>query len=125
MPTDEFEELEKRIDAIARIVGQMTVANRSGNLSGEEATMSPFATRVAQAVRSIPFGETRSYDEVAEAAGSPGGGVGVGSAMDTAIVCGHQIPWWRVTRTSGKLATPRSHMQRELLKMEGVEAQYG
>ncbi len=41
----------------------------------------PFQIRVWSATRNIPFGETRSYGEIAEQLGSPGGARAVGQAL--------------------------------------------
>lgn len=42
----------------------------------------PFQQRVWQALRDIPYGETRSYGEIARAAGSPKGARAVGMACN-------------------------------------------
>ena len=46
-----------------------------------------FTRRVYQVVQAIPRGETRSYGEVARAAGSPGGARAVGNAMRRNPIC--------------------------------------
>lgn len=60
-----------------------------------------FKERVQQAVRSIPKGETRTYGEVAQAAGYPRAARAVGMIManndDTTVPC------HRVIRADGKL----------------------
>ena len=60
-----------------------------------------FADTVRAAVRSIPKGETRSYKEVATAAGNPNAARAVGMIMsknfDTSVPC------HRVVRSDGKI----------------------
>jgi AraC family transcriptional regulator of adaptative response/methylated-DNA-[protein]-cysteine methyltransferase len=46
-----------------------------------ELEVTPFARKVLEAARRIPYGETRTYGEVAAAAGSPGGARAVGRVM--------------------------------------------
>lgn len=57
-------------------------------------TKSNFAERVREAVKQIPKGQTRSYAEVAEVAGSKGAARAVGTIMknnyDPAIPC-HRV----------------------------------
>lgn len=62
----------------------------------------PFQLRVWQALRDIPFGETRSYGAVAQALGKPGAARAVGGANHenpVAIV----VPCHRVIGSSGAL----------------------
>ncbi len=46
-----------------------------------ELAVTPFARKVLEAARRIPYGETRTYGEIAAAAGSPGGARAVGQVM--------------------------------------------
>ena len=67
-----------------------------------DVTGTAFQARVWAALREIPFGETRSYAEIAEEVGAPGAIRAVGSA------CGANrvpltIPCHRVIRTDGSL----------------------
>jgi O-6-methylguanine DNA methyltransferase len=59
-----------------------------------------FTRRVYQVVQAIPRGETRSYAEVARAAGSPGGARAVGNAMRRNPICLF-IPCHRVVASGG------------------------
>ena len=62
----------------------------------------PFQRAVWEGARRIPYGETRSYGELAEEIGRPGAGRAVGQAMSrnpVAIV----IPCHRVVASGGKL----------------------
>lgn len=68
----------------------------------DNGTRSPFARRVFQAVRAIPYGETRSYQWVAAAAGSPRGARAVGRVLaNNPFVA--VVPCHRVVRKDGKL----------------------
>ena len=81
-----------------------------------------FTRRVYDVVRAIPRGETRSYAEVARAAGSPGGARAVGNAMRRNPVCLF-IPCHRVVGSSGLggFSTPGGlDQKRALLALERV-----
>lgn len=81
---------------------------------------SSFADRVRNAVRQIPKGQTRSYGEIAKAAGRPRAARAVGTVMknnyDPAVPC------HRVIRSDGSLGEYNRGKARklELLKAEGV-----
>ena len=79
----------------------------------------PFQLRVWTALRSIPFGETRTYAELADAVGSPRGFRAVGGANGAnpvAIV----IPCHRVVAGSGLGGyTGGLDLKRHLLALEG------
>lgn len=62
---------------------------------------STFASRVHEVVRSIPKGQTRTYGEVAKAAGHPGAARAVGMVM--AHNSDKTVPCHRVIRSDGKL----------------------
>ncbi len=61
----------------------------------------PFAERVRAVVRTIPKGETRSYKEVAAAAGSAGAARAVGMIMKNNY--DPTVPCHRVIRSDGKM----------------------
>lgn len=78
-----------------------------------------FRLKVYEALKAIPYGETRSYEEVAQAIGSPKAVRAVGSACannPVALV----IPCHRVVRKDGSLGGYRWGMGRKvkLLEME-------
>jgi AraC family transcriptional regulator of adaptative response/methylated-DNA-[protein]-cysteine methyltransferase len=80
---------------------------------------STFQWRVWRILRNIPFGETRTYREIAEAVGAPGAARAVGGACasnPTALV----IPCHRVVRQDGTSGGYRwgAARKRLLLKME-------
>ena len=82
----------------------------------------PFQLQVLAACRAIPRGETRSYGELAKAAGRPGAARAVGSVMAsnrTPLI----IPCHRVVLASGAaghFSAPQGEvMRRRLLGLEG------
>jgi O-6-methylguanine DNA methyltransferase len=60
-----------------------------------------FADRVRNVVRTIPKGETRSYKEVALAAGSPGAARAVGTIMANNYL--KDVPCHRVVKSDGTM----------------------
>ena len=60
-----------------------------------------FTDRVRDVVRSIPKGETRTYKEVAAAAGSPNAARAVGTIMANNYL--EDVPCHRVIKTDGSL----------------------
>jgi len=93
---------ERFTDLISRLQGYFRGENPSLpdrlDLSGG----TPFQCAVWEGARRIPYGETRSYGELAEEIGRPGAARAVGQAMNrnpVAIV----IPCHRVVASGGKL----------------------
>ncbi len=85
-----------------------------------------FRRRVLRATAAIPFGETRSYRDVATTAGSPNAVRAAGSALATnplPII----VPCHRVLRTDGALGGFRGgiEMKRALLGYEGARLPSG
>ena len=78
--------------------------------------MTPYARTVLDAVDRIPAGRVLSYSDVAELVGR-GTGRTVGTVMAR---YGAEVPWHRVVRSDGSIATDRSHQQLELLRAEDV-----
>jgi methylated-DNA-[protein]-cysteine S-methyltransferase len=97
--------------------GQQVLFDEPLDLS--EATA--FQRRVWSAVRDIPYGETRSYGEIARQAGSPGAARAVGRAMATNPVP-IVVPCHRVIGSDGDLRGFGGglDLKRRLLEMEGV-----
>lgn len=80
-----------------------------------------FTERVRAMVRKIPKGETRTYKEVACAAGSPGAARAVGTIMRNNYL--KDVPCHRVIRSDGKLGGyNRGGVEKKytLLKKEGA-----
>jgi methylated-DNA-protein-cysteine methyltransferase-like protein len=80
--------------------------------------MNDFAVRVTAVLAALGEGEVVSYGDVAEVAGFPGRWRAVGALLAGAD--GDDLPWWRVVRSDGRLATEPSAGQAELLRAEGV-----
>lgn len=84
--------------------------------------LTPFGRRVVAACRAIPWGQTKSYGELAAACGSPGAARAVGSVMAKnrfPLI----VPCHRVLAAGGELggysAPDGLTMKRRLLAMEG------
>ena len=84
--------------------------------------LTPFQRRVVKHCRAIPYGQTRSYGELAALAGSPRAARAVGNTMATnrfAIV----VPCQRVVNADGSVghygAPGGSQFKRRMLEMEG------
>ena len=78
-----------------------------------------FQERVWRALRAIPVGETRSYEELAKALGSPSSARAVARACATNTIA-VVVPCHRVVRKNGDLAGYRwgTERKRELLRRE-------
>lgn len=82
---------------------------------------SSFAERVREVVREIPRGQTRSYGEVAKAAGRPGAARAVGTIMKNNY--DPTVPCHRVIKSDGTLGAYNrggEAKKRALLKAEGA-----
>jgi methylated-DNA-[protein]-cysteine S-methyltransferase len=81
----------------------------------------PFQRRCWQALQEIPFGQTRSYGEMARALGEPGAARAVGRANHDNPI-GVVIPCHRVIGADGSLTGYAGglQMKRRLLELEGV-----
>ena len=82
----------------------------------------PFQKKVWKAVLDIPWGETRSYQQIALAIGQPQAVRAVGNALGENPLA-VQIPCHRVIRSDGQLGGYRWGLSRkeELLKLESSE----
>ncbi len=82
----------------------------------------PFQQRVWSALQQIPFGETRSYGEIATAVGSPGAARAVGRANATNPIC-LIVPCHRVIGADGSLTgfALGEELKRRLLVHEGAQ----
>ncbi|MGW1891394.1 methylated-DNA--[protein]-cysteine S-methyltransferase [Streptomyces sp. NPDC002004] len=83
----------------------------------------PFQQRVWEQLRLIPYGETRSYGELAEALGSPGASRAVGLANGKNPI-GIIVPCHRVVGANGSLTGYGGGLERKqrLLDFEGGSA---
>jgi len=73
--------------------------------------------RMLRVLVTLGEGEVVSYGDVAEIAGYPRRARAVGRLLATTDV---EVPWWRVVRADGRLATEPSGEQAALLRAEGV-----
>ena len=80
-----------------------------------------FESEVIKAIRALRPGEVASYGEIAEEAGFPGAARAVGTLL--ARTSG--LPWWRVVRADGSLASGHLEEQRKRLAKEGVKVVRG
>ncbi len=79
--------------------------------------MSEMEERFVAVIVALAEGEVVSYGDVADDAGFPGRSRAVGALLSSAPI---DLPWWRVVRSDGRLATPPSAGQAALLRAEGV-----
>jgi len=79
--------------------------------------MSEMADRFVAVIVALAEGEVVSYGDVAEDPGFPGRSRAVGTLLANAPI---DLPWWRVVRSDGRLATPPTAGQAALLRAEGV-----
>ena len=79
--------------------------------------------RIRETIRDIPRGKVASYGQIAEIAGVPRGARQVGYTLRQ-LPDGHDLPWYRVVQSSGRIAfecgSPQLEEQRDRLIMEGV-----
>lgn len=97
--------------------GQQVLFDEPLDLRGTTA----FQRRVWSAARDIPYGETRSYGQIARQAGSPGAARAVGQAL-AANPLPIVVPCHRVIGSDGNLRGFGGglDLKRRLLKMEGA-----
>ena len=81
----------------------------------------PFERSVLEATRRIPYGETRTYGQIAAAIGRPDAARAVGQALGKNRTC-ILIPCHRVVAANGGLGgfSGGLHWKRELLALEGA-----
>lgn len=78
--------------------------------------------RIIEIIKAIPVGKVMGYGDVAKLAGCPNGARTVARILHSSSVK-HNLPWWRVVRSSGAIALPMDSggaLQKELLQGEGV-----
>lgn len=81
----------------------------------------PFARRVYGEVARIPYGQVRTYGEIADAAGRPGAARAVGTLMSKNPLC-LGVPCHRVVAAGGRLGGFSGGLDRKrhLLALEGT-----
>jgi methylated-DNA-[protein]-cysteine S-methyltransferase len=112
--------IEAGIELMGYSVGEVKVFKVPVDLS----YLSPFQQDVLLACREIPFGETRTYKELAEMAGHPGKG-GAASAVLRYNPLPILVPCHRVLPASRNLGTYCGELEWKqfLLEHEGIEKQ--
>ena len=78
--------------------------------------------RIVAVLVALAEGEVVSYGDVAHDAGFPGRARAVGSLLSATDL---DLPWWRVVRSDGRLATDPAAGQAALLREEGVTIRAG
>ena len=81
-----------------------------------------FERAVVEVIGKLRPGEVASYGEIAQEAGFPGAARAVGSVLARTET---PLPWWRVVRADGTLASPNARKQARLLRAEGVPVRNG
>ena len=115
-------EAPARLDDVRRELDEYFERRRRAfDVAVDWTLVGPFGRRVLRATAAIPFGETRSYADVAAAAGSPNGSRAAGNALGANPVP-IVIPCHRVLRRGGGLGgyTGGLHRKQLLLRTEGV-----
>lgn len=79
-------------------------------------------TRLLGVLIALEPGEVVSYGDVADVAGYPRRSRAVGQLLARTDV---EVPWWRVVRSDGRLATTPPTEQAALLRAEGVTVRAG
>lgn len=107
-------------DITAQIADYFTGERREFTIPLDLSSASDFTRRVLEATAVIPWGETRTYGEIAAAIGMPGATQAVGNALGVnpiPIV----IPCHRVVRADGSMGwfTGGPAIKRALLAIEG------
>lgn len=80
-----------------------------------------FQERAREAIRRLRPGEVATYGEIAEEAGHPRAARAVG----TLLARSDGLPWWRVVRSDGRVASGKPGEQARRLREEGVRVENG
>ncbi len=84
--------------------------------------MNELSRRIVDVLLALGEGEVVSYGDVAADAGFPGRSRAVGALLSSTDL---ELPWWRVVRSDGHLATDPAAGQAALLRAEGVTVRAG
>jgi len=85
--------------------------------------MSPTSEVIISVLRAVPAGSVMSYGDAAAAAGLRNGARAVVRILH-ACSGSHDLPWWRIVRSDGRIAlSPGCGLEEQiaLLRSEGVE----
>jgi methylated-DNA-[protein]-cysteine S-methyltransferase len=117
-------EAPARLDEVRRELDEYFAGRRRGFDLAIDLSLvrTPFSRRLLQATKRIPFGETRTYRDMATAAGNPAAVRAAGNAL------GHNpipivVPCHRVLRSGGSLGGYTGGLERKvrLLGVEGID----
>jgi methylated-DNA-protein-cysteine methyltransferase related protein len=78
--------------------------------------------RILDVVMTLRVGEVVSYGDIADDAGFPGRSRAVGRFLATTE---HEVPWWRVVNSVGRLVPGNEAEQAALLRAEDVTINNG
>ncbi len=84
--------------------------------------MTDLEARIVGVLMALGDGEVVAYGDVAHDAGFPGRARAVGAVLGRTDA---DVPWWRVVRSNGSIATPPRAGQAALLRAEGVRVEGG
>jgi methylated-DNA-protein-cysteine methyltransferase related protein len=78
--------------------------------------------RAVAVIQALAPGEIVSYGDVADDAGFPGRGRAVGHVLASSA---HDVPWWRVVTSTGRLVPGNEREHSARLRAEGVTVRHG
>jgi methylated-DNA-protein-cysteine methyltransferase-like protein len=78
--------------------------------------------RAVDVIRALRSGEVVSYGDIADVAGFPGRSRAVGNLLAGG---GHDVPWWRVVTSTGRLVPGNEREHAARLRAEGVTVRRG
>ena len=85
--------------------------------------MTPFSKTVIRLITEIPPGNVATYGQIARLAGNSKGARGVSWILNSSTQA-HQLPWYRVISSKGKISIPwgsKAYLsQKNLLRQEGI-----
>ncbi len=84
--------------------------------------MSELERRAVDVIRALGPGEVVSYGDVAEDAGFPGRARAIGHLLASGV---HELPWWRVVTSTGRLVPGNEREHAARLRAEGVTVRTG
>ena len=122
-PVEDVQGDSPLLEQAAKEVAEYLAGRRQKFSVPVKAKGTPFQEKVWAALRQIPFGETRSYGEIAKMVGSPKGARAVGMACNRNPVL-LMIPCHRVVGSNGRLVgfACGLAMKEKLLNLETVSA---
>ncbi|MDR0199000.1 MAG: MGMT family protein [Streptococcaceae bacterium] len=82
--------------------------------------LKPETRAILAAIQAVPYGEVRSYKDIAWASGLPGGARQVSRVLH-GMSSAYELPWWRIIGADGSvhLPEPGRSEQVRLLREEG------